>query len=75
LSSSDLIRWGGLVAIWGGVLWALWNAGLEFVVGWGEPPSPSYERYEAYNRVMPVILPLLVAGLLGFHAAQKGGYG
>ena len=75
MSSSDLIRWGGLAAIWGGVLWALWNAGLEFVVGWGEPPSPAYERYEAYNRVMPVILPLLVAGLLAFHAAQKGGHG
>ena len=75
MSSSDLIRWGGLAAIWGGVLWALWNAGLEFVVGWGEPPSPAYARYEAYNRVMPVILPLLVAGLLGFHAAQKGGHG
>lgn len=75
MSSSDLIRWGGLAAIWGGVLWALWNAGLEFVVGWGEPPSPAYERYEAYNKVMPVILPLLVAGLLGFHAAQKGGHG
>jgi hypothetical protein len=72
-SSSDLIRWGGLAAIWGGVLWALWNAGLEFVIGWGEPPSPAYERYEAYNRVMPVILLLLVAGLLGFYAAQKGG--
>ena len=75
MSSSDLIRWGGLVAIWGGVLWALWNAGLEFVVGWGEPPSPAYERYEAYNRVMPLILPLLVAGLLAFHATQKGSHG
>ena len=75
MSSSDLIRWGGLAAIWGGVLWALWNAGLEFVVGWGEPPSPAYERYEAYNRVMPVILPLLVVGLLAFHAAQKESHG
>lgn len=52
----------------GGVLWAFWYVGVPI---FGE----RYEGYEAYNRLMPIVLLLLMAGLSGFHAAQRGGYG
>ena len=39
----------------GGVLWALWTVGFNFV-GYGEPGTPAYARYEAYNRLLPLAL-------------------
>jgi hypothetical protein len=58
----------------GGVLWALWTVGFNFV-GYGEPGTAAYERYEAYNRLLPlVVLPVMV-GFLGLHAAQRRSYG
>ncbi len=69
-----LIRLGGLAAMVGGVLWALWTVGFNFV-GYGDPGTPAYERYEAYNRLLPLVLLPVVVGFLGLHAAQRRGYG
>ncbi len=66
MASAGLIRWGGLVAVLGGALWALWYLGASLV---GD------EGYQAYNRLMPVVLVLLAVGLLAFHTAQKGSHG
>jgi drug/metabolite transporter (DMT)-like permease len=58
----------------GGVLWALWTVGFDFV-GYGEPGTPAYERYEAYNRLLPLALLPVMVGFLGLHAAQRRSYG
>jgi hypothetical protein len=58
----------------GGVLWALWTVGFNFV-GYGQPGTPAYERYEAYNRLLPLALLPVVVGFLGLHAAQRRSYG
>ena len=54
------------MAVLGGVLWALWYLGASFVEGDG---------YQAYNRLMPVVLVLLAVGLFAFHTAQEGSQG
>lgn len=74
MGSSNLVRWAGLAAMAGGVLWALWTVGFNFV-GYGEPGTPAYERYEAYNRLLPLALLPVLVGFLGLHAAQRRGYG
>jgi len=56
------------VGMFGGALWALWYVGVPL---FGE----RYESYETYNRLMPIVLLLLMAGMVGFHAAQRGAYG
>lgn len=66
--SSNLIRSCGLAAMLGGALWPLWHVGGYFF--WG-----NYETYETHNRLMSVVLLLLLAGLLGFHAAQRERHG
>ena len=63
--ASNLIRWGGLAAMVGGVLWALWYVGASLVGG---------ENYQTYNRLMPIVLLLLAVGLVAFYAAQKGSH-
>ena len=60
--SSNLIRWGGLAAMVGGVLWALWYVGASLVGG---------ENYQVYNRLMPAVPLLLAVGLPALHDAQK----
>lgn len=74
MGSSSVIRWAGLAAMVGGVLWALWTVGFNFV-GYGEPGTPDYERYEAYNRLLPLALLPVMVGFLGLHAAQRRSYG
>ena len=66
MASSGLARLGGLVAVLGGTLWALWYVGAALVGG---------EGYQAYNRLMPLVLALLAVGMLAFHAAQEGSHG
>jgi len=72
--SSNLLRWSGLAAMLGGVLWPLW-AGVEQSVEWGQPGSTAYEHYELINRLLPIALLLVVAGFIGLHAAQRSRYG
>jgi hypothetical protein len=71
---TNLIRWSGVAAMLGGVLWALWTVGFNFV-GYGEPGTLAYERYEAYNRLLPLALLPVMVGFLGLHAAQRRSYG
>jgi drug/metabolite transporter (DMT)-like permease len=61
----------------GGVLWALWTVGYNFVADpwYGEPGTLTYERYEAYNRLLPLALLPVIVGFLGLHAAQRRSYG
>jgi len=64
MSSSDLIRWGGLAAMLAGLVFVV-NSFLAFAV----PEGP-------YSDVVFVVGVLLVlVGLVGFHALQKGSYG
>ena len=74
MESPNLVKWGGLAAMVGGVLWALWTVGFNFA-GYGDPGTPAYERYEAYNRVLPLAVLPVMAGFLGLHAAQRRSYG
>ena len=60
--STSFIRWGGPAAMVGSVLWAMWTIGFNFV-GYGEPGTPVYERYAAYNRLLPLALVTRHGGL------------
>jgi hypothetical protein len=75
--SSGLIRWCGLAAMLGGVLWVLWAAGQ--LQGWGggggDPGSASYERYEFFNRLLPLVLLPVLVGFVGLYVAQRGRQG
>ena len=72
---SSYIRWYGLAAILGSVLWVLWAAGqLQGFGGGGGPGSASYERYEFFNRLFPLPLAPVVVGFAGLHAVQRGSY-
>jgi hypothetical protein len=72
--SSNLVRLSGLAAMLGGVLWAMCGV-VEQSVGWGEPGSAAYERYELINRLLPFALLPVVVGFIGLHAAQRRRYG
>jgi hypothetical protein len=74
MSSRNLVRWSGLAAMVGAVLWPLW-AGVEQSVGWGQPDSTAYERYELINRLLPFALLPVVVGFIGLHVAQRRSYG
>ena len=65
--SPVLIRWGGLAAMLGGVLWIAVR-----VLVLLEPPPFSYD---AYNRMFVAPLLLLLVGLLGFSVRRAGGCG
>jgi hypothetical protein len=68
--SSILVRLSGLAAMLGGVLWPLW-VGVEQSVGWGQPGSAAYERYELINRLLPLAILPVVVGLVGLHAVFR----
>ena len=69
-----LVRWCGLAAMVGGTLWVLWTVGFDFV-GYGQPGTSAYQRYEAYNRLLPLALLAVIVGFVGLHAAQRRSYG
>jgi hypothetical protein len=71
---SILIRFSGLVAMLGGVLWPLWVV-VEQSGGWGEPGSAAYQRYELINRLLPLAILPVVVGLVGLHVVLRRGYG
>ena len=67
MSSSDLIRWGGLA----GML-----SGMAFIVLMVIPETPPGSfSYVLGSFVFLAALLLLLVGLAGFHALQKGNYG
>jgi hypothetical protein len=73
--SSSLIRWSGLTAMLGGVLWALWSAGqLQEFGGGGEPGGASFDPYVFFNRLLPLVILPVLAGFVGLHAAQRRSY-
>ena len=67
MSSSDLIRWGGLAAMGAGVLFILYSL-LSLAAGKGdEPGSLDILAILAYS--------FEVVGLIGFHTLQGSNYG
>src|SRR4028119_739896 len=67
MSSSDIIRWGGIAAMVGGVLWVLWsNLFRMSVEAAGGPFSDGLLLLAAL---------LTLAGLIGLHVLQGGNYG
>jgi hypothetical protein len=67
MSSSDLIRWGGLAAMLAGMVWIV--AGLLGRVV-ANPETNSW-----VNILFIVAVLLVLVGLVGFHTLQKGNYG
>jgi hypothetical protein len=67
MSSSDLIRWGGLAAMGAGLLAIVYGL-LSFAVGKGDQPGP-------LDILVILAMILEVVGLLGFHALQGRNYG
>ena len=57
----------GLAGLLGGIGALLNN--LSFP-GWGNPGTLAYERYEAFNHRMELVLLLMTAGMLGFSLSQ-----
>ena len=67
MSSSDLIRWGGLAAMGAGVLFILYSL-LSLAAGKGDEPGPlDILAILAYS--------FEVVGLIGFHTLQGSNYG
>ena len=71
MSSSDFIRWGGLAAMLAGVAFIV--NGLLPPLGLANPEDPS--DVPLLDGLFVLALLLVVAGLLGLHALQKGNYG
>jgi hypothetical protein len=67
MSSSDLIRWGGLAAMGAGLLAIVYFL-LGFAVGKGDEPGP-------LDILVILAMILEVVGLVGFHALQGRNYG
>ena len=65
--SSDLIRWGGLAAMGGGILFVVYSL-LVVATGEGDESAP-------LDLLAIVAYVLLVVGLVGFHALQQRNYG
>ncbi len=71
MSSSDLIRLGGLAAMLTGVVFI-----LAFILVGANPEPPTGSFYDNLIGVLLIVaLLLLAAGLAGVHALQKGNYG
>ena len=67
MPSSDLIRWGGLAGMGGGVLFIVYSL-LGAVTGKGDEPGP-------LDLLVILAYILIVVGLAGFHALQQRNYG
>ena len=67
MPASDLIRWGGLAAMGGGVLFIVYSL-LGVATGKGDEAGP-------LDLVAILAYVLIVVGLVGFHALQQRNYG
>ncbi len=75
MSSANFRRWSALAAMLGGALWALFPFGTP-IANIEEPGTLSYPLSVAYYWLMAVIpLLLLLVGLIGLYARQRGTYG
>jgi Ca2+/Na+ antiporter len=72
MSSPKLIRWGGLAAMVGGVLWALSPIGEDLFGGGGHPQSPAFRPFNLLVEIMSI---LLIVGLLAVHFRYNRTYG
>ena len=74
MSSSSFVRWGGLAAVAGGVLWM-----AVFAVFASRPSGPGsappYRSFEGLYVPCLVSAALMVAGLAALHAHLRGTYG
>jgi hypothetical protein len=74
MSSSDLIRWGGLAALVGGAAWIV--EGLLTLVGPEQGPEAVGSPYSYPSNVVFVIAFIgTLGGLVGLHALQAPSYG
>ena len=69
---SNLVRWSGLAAILGAVLWIV---GITLVAASPLSPGPAlpyelYTKIEGYGAVLLIAVPLLVVGLIGLQIRQ-----
>ena len=77
MNSPKLIRWGGLAAIAGGLLWALFPLGSVLVSFEETPPgTPAHLAAASVYWLMAVVsLLLLILGLVSLHSLHKRAYG
>ena len=72
MSSSDLIRWGGIAAMAAGVVWVI--SGILAIVYQGVHAPGTFADY-VVEGTFAVGLLLTVVGMVGLHALQKENYG
>ena len=72
MSSSDLIRWGGMAAVAAGVVWVV--SGILAIVYQGVHAPGTFADY-LVEGTFAVGLLLTAAGMVGLHALQKENYG
>lgn len=63
-----------LLLVLSGAVWGLWYFGMSWV-GWGQPGTAAYRRYEIYNRLAPLVFLLLLAGTRSAHGRLRDSYG
>lgn len=66
-SKSDIIRWGGIAAMLGGVLWVVWSNLFRVSIEVAGGPFS--------DGLLLLAALLTLAGLVGLHALQVGNYG
>lgn len=67
MTTSDIIRWGGIAAMLGGVLWVVWSNLFRVSVEAAGGPFA--------DGLLLLAALLTLAGLVGLHALQGGRYG
>ena len=72
MSSSGLIRWGGLAAMLAGVVWVV--SGI-FAILYQGVHAPGTFPYYLVEGTFAVAVLFTVVGMVGLHALQKGSYG
>jgi hypothetical protein len=66
MTSSDIVRWGGIAAMLGGVPWVLWNNTFRV---------SNQAAFGPFSDALLLLAALLtLVGLLGLHALQGGSY-
>lgn len=74
MSSSDLIRWGGLTAMVGGALWVVVFAIFALRAS-GPGVEPPYRSFEGLGFAALISLLLIVLGFVGLHLWRRSVYG